>query len=97
MLSEPLSRGTSWVKFKLFCTCHILANELLVGHPSVKYSHSAGAIGILGIKKTVDGVCLYFAHNTDSFVSDVNIWTLTQADGSRLLHLCLQMTESPGQ
>lgn len=73
------------------------ADELLLGHPSVKYSHSAGAIGILGIKKTVDGVCLYFAHNTDSFVSDVNIWTLTQADVSRLLHPCLPMTESPGR
>ena len=41
----------------------------VLGHPSVKQSHSAGAIGILGIKKTVDGVYLYFAHNTDSFVS----------------------------
>jgi len=39
------------------------------GHPSVKNSHSAGAIGILGVKKTTDGVALYFAHNTDSFVS----------------------------
>ena len=73
----------------------MLANERLVGHPSVKHSHSAGAIGILGIKKTVDGVCLYFAHNTDSFVSDVNIGTHTQADCSRLLHQCLPMTGSP--
>ncbi|KAF6228918.1 hypothetical protein HO133_007030 [Letharia lupina] len=38
-----------------------------MGHPSVKQSHSAGAIGILGVKKTVDGAYLYFAHNTDSF------------------------------
>ncbi|KAL9100660.1 MAG: hypothetical protein Q9163_003987 [Psora crenata] len=38
-----------------------------MGHPSVKHSHSAGAIGILGVKKTTDGVFLYFAHNTDSF------------------------------
>lgn len=43
------------------------------GHPSVKKSYSAGAIGILGVKKTVDGVYLYFAHNTDSFVSVLNI------------------------
>ena len=35
----------------------------------MKQSHSAGAIGILGVKKTVNGVYLYFAHNTDSFVS----------------------------
>ena len=38
-----------------------------IGHPSVKYSNSAGAIGILGIKKTHDGVYFYFGHNTDSF------------------------------
>ena len=37
----------------------------------MKQSHSAGAIGILGVKKTVDGVYLYFAHNTDSFVGPV--------------------------
>ena len=37
----------------------------------MKHSHSAGAIGILGVKKTVDGVWLYFAHNTDSFVSSL--------------------------
>ncbi|KAL8647967.1 MAG: hypothetical protein Q9210_005246, partial [Variospora velana] len=36
-------------------------------HPSVKTSYSTGAIGVLGIKKTTDGVWLYFAHNTDSF------------------------------
>lgn len=41
------------------------ANSL--GHPSVKNSNSAGAIGILGIKKTRDGVLLYYGHNTDSF------------------------------
>ena len=33
----------------------------------MKYSNSAGAIGILGMKKTRDGVYLYFGHNTDSF------------------------------
>ncbi|KAL9027212.1 MAG: hypothetical protein Q9196_004237 [Gyalolechia fulgens] len=38
-----------------------------MGHPSVKNSYSAGAIGVLGVKKTNDGVWLYFAHNTDSF------------------------------
>lgn len=35
----------------------------------MKNSYSAGAIGVLGVKKTNDGVWLYFAHNTDSFVS----------------------------
>ena len=38
-------------------------------HPSVKNSNSAGAIGIVSLKKTRDGVYLYYAHNTDSFVS----------------------------
>ncbi|KAI4239848.1 MAG: hypothetical protein LQ352_007764 [Teloschistes flavicans] len=38
-----------------------------MGHPSVKNSYSAGGIGILGVKKTADGVRFYFAHNTDSF------------------------------
>lgn len=38
-----------------------------MGHPSVKASQSAGAIGVLTVKKTVDGAWLYFAHNTDSF------------------------------
>ncbi|KAF2447719.1 N-terminal nucleophile aminohydrolase [Karstenula rhodostoma CBS 690.94] len=36
-------------------------------HPSVKNSNSAGAIGILGVKKTRQGVMLYYGHNTDSF------------------------------
>lgn len=39
------------------------------GHPSVKKSRSAGAIGVLCVKKTREGAYLYFAHNTDSFVS----------------------------
>ncbi|KAK5762298.1 hypothetical protein LTS12_007641 [Elasticomyces elasticus] len=38
-----------------------------MGHPSVKQSHSNGAIGILSAKKTKEGMYLYFAHNTDSF------------------------------
>ncbi|TKA80769.1 hypothetical protein B0A49_00506 [Cryomyces minteri] len=38
-----------------------------MGHPSVTNSNSAGAIGLLGVKKIRDGVYLYFAHNTDSF------------------------------
>ncbi|KAF2189721.1 N-terminal nucleophile aminohydrolase [Zopfia rhizophila CBS 207.26] len=34
---------------------------------NVKNSNSAGAIGILSVKKMRQGVYLYFAHNTDSF------------------------------
>lgn len=44
----------------------MIENEFM-GHPSVENSNSAGAIGILGIKKTCEGVFLYFGHNTDSF------------------------------
>ena len=39
------------------------------GHPSVTGSHTSGAIGMMAVKKTKDGVFLYFAHNTESFVS----------------------------
>lgn len=38
-----------------------------MSHPSVKGSHSSGAIGVLAVKKTAHGAYLYFAHNTDSF------------------------------
>ncbi|PTB70039.1 aspartylglucosaminidase-like protein [Trichoderma citrinoviride] len=36
-------------------------------HPGVKNCHSAGAIGIMAVKKNRNGYYLYFAHNTDSF------------------------------
>ncbi|KAK5997301.1 Threonine aspartase 1 [Cladobotryum mycophilum] len=36
-------------------------------HPGVKNCHSAGAIGIMTVKKGRNGYYLYFAHNTDSF------------------------------
>lgn len=38
-----------------------------MGHPGVKSCPSAGAIGVMAVKKTRDGYYLYFAHNTDSF------------------------------
>ncbi|KAE8149139.1 nucleophile aminohydrolase [Aspergillus avenaceus] len=38
-----------------------------MGHPGVKGSHHPGAIGVMAVKKTVDGVYLWFSHNTDSF------------------------------
>jgi len=38
-----------------------------MSHPGVKYSHSAGAIGVMAVKKTPYGYFLHFAHNTDSF------------------------------
>ncbi|KAI0830939.1 N-terminal nucleophile aminohydrolase [Hypoxylon sp. FL0890] len=36
-------------------------------HPGVKHSSSAGAIGVMAVKKGPTGYYLYFAHNTDSF------------------------------
>ena len=38
-----------------------------MGHPSVSGSNSAGAIGVMAVKKTLYGYFLHFAHNTDSF------------------------------
>lgn len=38
-----------------------------MGHPGVSSSNSAGAIGVMAVKKTPYGYFLHFAHNTDSF------------------------------
>ncbi|KJZ80169.1 hypothetical protein HIM_00019 [Hirsutella minnesotensis 3608] len=43
-----------------------IANDFMK-HPGVKNYHSAGAIGIMAVKKCRTGYYLYFAHNTDSF------------------------------
>ncbi|EME41054.1 hypothetical protein DOTSEDRAFT_56097 [Dothistroma septosporum NZE10] len=45
---------------------NFIQNDFM-GHPSVKNSESSGAIGTLTVKKTRDGMWLYFGHNTDSF------------------------------
>lgn len=38
-----------------------------MSHPGVRHCHSAGAIGVMAVKKSRAGYYLYFAHNTDSF------------------------------
>lgn len=38
-----------------------------INHPGVKNSHSAGAIGVMVVKRAPSGYYLHFAHNTDSF------------------------------
>ncbi|OAA74797.1 asparaginase family protein [Akanthomyces lecanii RCEF 1005] len=43
-----------------------IANDFM-GHPGVCNGPSAGAIGIMALKKTRAGYYLHFAHNTDSF------------------------------
>ncbi|KAJ6144562.1 hypothetical protein N7470_008457 [Penicillium chermesinum] len=44
----------------------MLMNEFS-SHPAVLNSHTLGSIGIMAVKKTVDGIHLLFAHNTESF------------------------------
>jgi taspase (threonine aspartase 1) len=44
-----------------------MIKEEFMNHPGVRGSHCAGAIGVMAVKKTKDGVFLYFGHNTDSF------------------------------
>lgn len=34
----------------------------------MKHSHCEAAIGVMAVKKTTDGIYLFFCHNTDSFV-----------------------------
>lgn len=43
-----------------------ITNDFM-GHPGVCNGPSAGAIGIMAVKKTRAGYYLHFAHNTDSF------------------------------
>lgn len=38
-----------------------------MGHPGVKNQPSAGAIGVMAVRKSRHGYYFYFAHNTDSF------------------------------
>lgn len=45
------------------------AELLLLEHPSVKHSHCEAVIGVMAVKKTSQGIYLFFCHNTDSFVS----------------------------
>ncbi|KAI1101392.1 N-terminal nucleophile aminohydrolase [Jackrogersella minutella] len=71
-------------------------------HPGVKFSSSAGAIGVMAVKKSPMGYYLYFAHNTDSFalasmgsndrepacvMSRVNEGSSGVAQGARKIHL----------
>ncbi|KAF2855992.1 N-terminal nucleophile aminohydrolase [Plenodomus tracheiphilus IPT5] len=64
----------------------MIENEFM-GH--VKYSNSAGAIGILGVKKMRAGMLLYYGHNTDSFAmasmcsdEDVPVCSMSRSNGN---------------
>ncbi|KAK4644731.1 hypothetical protein QC761_307480 [Podospora bellae-mahoneyi] len=43
-----------------------IVNDFM-GHPGVRNQPSAGAIGVMAVKKDLSGISFYFAHNTDSF------------------------------
>lgn len=58
-----------------------------LGHPGVKDSHCRGAIGIMAVKKTVDGVYLCFGHNTDSFVGSPGLSLSSYTKRYQLRHL----------
>ncbi|EON61315.1 hypothetical protein W97_00528 [Coniosporium apollinis CBS 100218] len=71
--AERVYQGTKRIKGGMFEAAEddealrAMIEQEFMGHPSVKNSHSVGAIGLLAVKKTRDGVYLYFGHNTDSF------------------------------
>lgn len=46
---------------------HSFVQDDFMNHPGVKHGYSAGAIGVMAVKKTAHGYFLHFAHNTDSF------------------------------
>ncbi|OAL50778.1 N-terminal nucleophile aminohydrolase [Pyrenochaeta sp. DS3sAY3a] len=56
---------------------------------NVKHSNSAGAIGILGLKKFRSGMLLYYGHNTDSFAmasmsseEEIPVCTMSRSTGN---------------
>ncbi|KAF2029428.1 N-terminal nucleophile aminohydrolase [Setomelanomma holmii] len=61
------ARGGEYVEVTEDEALKAMIENDFMGHPSVKNSNSAGAIGILGLKKMSGGMLLYFGHNTDSF------------------------------
>ncbi|KAJ6134030.1 hypothetical protein N7523_000352 [Penicillium sp. IBT 18751x] len=46
---------------------HAMISNEFTGHPAVQNSEVGGSIGILAVKKTNEGIGLFFAHNTESF------------------------------
>ncbi|KAH7385777.1 nucleophile aminohydrolase [Pyrenochaeta sp. MPI-SDFR-AT-0127] len=65
--SVKKSRGGDYIEVTEDEALRAMIENEFMGHPSVKYSNSAGAIGILGLKKMRAGMLLYYGHNTDSF------------------------------
>ncbi|KAH7222851.1 nucleophile aminohydrolase [Fusarium oxysporum] len=63
--------------------------EDFMKHPGVKNCHSAGAIGVMVVKKTPSGYYFYFAHNTDSFA-------LASMGGSERQPVCTMSRLSDG-
>ncbi len=46
--------------------CAFIEEDFL-NHPSLRHSYTTGLMGLLAVKKTVDGVWFYFGHNTKDF------------------------------
>ncbi|KAL5116743.1 hypothetical protein ACEQ8H_005355 [Pleosporales sp. CAS-2024a] len=65
--SVKKNRGGEYVEVSEDEALKAMIENEFMGHPSVKNSNSAGAIGILGLKRMSGGMLLYFGHNTDSF------------------------------
>lgn len=65
--SVKKGRGGEYVEVTEDEALRSMIETEFMGHPSVKYSNSAGAIGILGVKKVRAGMLLFYGHNTDSF------------------------------
>jgi taspase (threonine aspartase 1) len=60
-----------------------------MNHVGVKHSNTAGAIGVMVVKKTRSGCYFYFAHNTDSFA-------LASMGGSDKMPVCTMSRLSNG-
>lgn len=70
----------------------ILISDHNLGHPSVITSVSAGAIGVMSVKSTVDGIYLYWAHNTESFA----LGSKTSEDAEAHLVMSRAYSKRPG-
>lgn len=55
--------------FPLYVWPNLVEFNFFLGHPALQNNSIRGSVGIMTVKKTKDGIALYFAHNTDSFVS----------------------------
>jgi taspase (threonine aspartase 1) len=74
--------GKSNARTEIGATSAMFTNKRIqqVEHPGVKNSHCEAAIGVMAVKKTKEGIYLYFCHNTESFVSRTPIFLVNRSD-----------------